>query len=412
MIDTIVVVGGGLAAASLAVSYREAGGEEVVTILSADDRPPYNRPPLSKSFLRGEMEDETDAYVQPARFYDDNVIELRLKTEVLAVDTEAHEVELASGERVPYGTLVIASGATPRSLPLPGHDLVGLHTYRTLADATAVREAAAEARKALVVGGSFIGSEVAASLRMRGLDVALVEMGDRLMPALGSAELSEQLAALYREQGVVLLLGDTLEELHSNGRLLTGARTGQGHEVEAYLGVVGVGVEPNVRFLDPEQILVDNGIVVDERFRSSAEDVYAIGDVARFPDPVFGRPRRIEHWSNANAQGSHLGRQLAGAGEPWDEISVFFTQLFDVKLQVLGDVDGGVDDVLLAGSIDEGRLAGFHRRDGKVVGAVLHGQSADVVEQAKTILREQPEADDAEALLADPRFRPATAARG
>jgi NADPH-dependent 2,4-dienoyl-CoA reductase/sulfur reductase-like enzyme len=224
--------------------------------------------------------------------------------------------------------------------------------------------------------------------------------------------LSEQLAALYREQGVHLLLGDALEELHSNGRLLTGARTAQGHEVEAYLGVVGVGVEPNVSFLDPEQIKLDNGVVVDERFRSSAEDVYAIGDVAQFPDPVFGRPRRIEHWSNANAQGSHLGRQLAGAREPWDEISVFFTQLFDVKLQVLGDVDGGVDDVLLLGSIDEGRLAGFHRRDGKVVGAVLHGQSADVVEQAKTILREQPEADDAEALLADPRFRPATAARG
>ncbi|HEY7380324.1 MAG TPA: FAD/NAD(P)-binding oxidoreductase [Gaiella sp.] len=412
MTDTIVVVGGGLAAASLAVSYREAGGEEVVTILSADDRPPYNRPPLSKGFLRGEMEDEADAYVQPARFYDDNVIELRLETEVRAVDTGAHEIELAGGERVPYGTLVIASGATPRSLPLPGMDLVGLHTYRTLADATAVREAAAEARKALVVGGSFIGSEVAASLRMRGLEVALVEMGERLMPALGSAELSEQLAALYREQGVHLLLGDALEELHSNGRLLTGARTAQGHEVEAYLGVVGVGVEPNVSFLDPEQLKLDNGVVVDERFRSSADDVYAIGDVAQFPDPVFGRPRRIEHWSNANAQGSHLGRQLAGAREPWDEISVFFTQLFDVKLQVLGDVDGGVDDVLLLGSIDEGRLAGFHRRDGKVVGAVLHGQSADVVEQAKTILREQPEADDAEALLADPRFRPATAARG
>jgi NTE family protein len=409
MDDGIVVIGGGLATASFVTSYREAGGEEVVTILSADDRPPYHRPPLSKGFLRGDVEDEAETYVQEPKYYEENVVELRLEAEVTALDTEAQEVELAAGERIPYGKLVLASGATPRRLPLAGMDLVGVHTYRTLADATAVREAAGEAHKALVVGGSFIGSEVAASLRLRGLDVTLVEMGDRLMPALGSEELSGQLAELYREHGVELLLEDSIEELRSNGRLLTGATTAAGHEVEAYLAIVGVGVQPNVSFLDPGQIELDDGVVVDERFRTSVEGIYAIGDVARFPDVVFGHPRRIEHWSNANAQGAHLGKLLAGARAPYDEISVFFTQLFDVKLQVLGDLDGGVDDVLLVGSLAEGRLVGLHRRGGNVVGAVLHGQPADVVEQAKAILRAQPEADDAEELLADPRFRPATA---
>jgi NTE family protein len=410
MDDAIVVIGGGLATATLVDSYREAGGEEVITVLSADDRPPYHRPPLSKGFLRGDVEDEADTYVHEPKFYEENVVELRLDTRVSAVDTAAREVELEGGERVPYGRLVLASGASPRTLPLEGADLVGVHTYRTLADATTVREEAAEAHKALVIGGSFIGAEVAASLRMRGLDVTLVEMGERLMPALGSQEVSDQLADLYREQGVELLLGDSIKELRSNGRLLTGAVTGSGHEVEAYLAVVGIGVEPNVSFLDPDLIELDNGVVVDDHFRTSADGVYAIGDVARFHDSVFGRSRRIEHWSNANAQGNYLGKLLAGASAPYEEISVFFTQLFDVKLQVLGDLEGGVDDVLLLGSLAEGRLIGLHRRDGKVIGVVLHGQPADVVEQAKAILRAQPEADDAEELLADPRFRPATAA--
>lgn len=272
-----------------------------------------------------------------------------------------------------------------------------------------MREAAAEARKALVVGGSFIGSEVAASLRLRGLEVTLVEVGDRLMPALASEELSAELVDLYRSHGVDVRLGDSVEELTGHGRLLAGARLASGDDVEAYLAVVGIGVVPNVGFLDPDQIELDDGVVVDDRFRATADGVYAVGDVARFPDRVFGHPRRIEHWSNAKAQGAHLGRQLAGEKAAFEEISVFFTQLFDVKIQVIGDIDGGVDDVILTGSLDEGRVLGFHRRDGKVVGAVLSGQAADAGERAKAILREQPEADDPEALLADPRWLGAAA---
>ena len=147
--------------------------------------------------------------------------------------------------------------------------------------------------------------------------------------------------------------------------------------------------------------------MVDERFRTSVEGVYAVGDVARFPDPVAGHRRRIEHWSNAHGQGAYLGRLLAGARAPYDEVAVFFTQLFDVKLQVLGDPDGGVDETVLIGSIADRRVLGFYLRDGRVVGAVLTGQAADVVERVKEVVREQPEADDPEALLADPRWRTA-----
>ncbi len=167
-------------------------------------------------------------------------------------------------------------------------------------------------------------------------------------------------------------------------------------------------MQPNVGLAEGTGAEIDNGIVVDERFRTSVDGVYAVGDVARFPDPVAGHPRRIEHWSNAHAQGAYLGRVLAGSRAPYDKVAVFFTQLFDVKLQVLGDLDGGVHEVVLIGSVAERRVLGFYLRDGRVVGAVLTGQAADVVERVKEVVREQPDADDPEALLADPRWRTAT----
>jgi 3-phenylpropionate/trans-cinnamate dioxygenase ferredoxin reductase component len=405
MSDPIVIVGGGRAAASLVDAYRDAGGDAAVTILSAEGHPPYNRPPLSKFVLRGEMPPE-DALVHPAEEYAERDVELRLESRVESVDTDGHTVRLASGETVPYGTLVIASGARPRTLPLPGADLPGVHTFRTLDDATTVHKAALEARKVLVVGGSFIGSEVAASLRMLGLDVTIVELGERLVPALGSAELSEQIADLYREQGVKLILGEQLQELRGDGGRLVGARTASGRQIDALLAVVGVGVVPETGFLEGSGIEVDNGVVVDDRFRASVADVYAIGDVARFHDTVVGRPRRIEHWSAANSHGRYLGRSLAGESVPYEHVATFFTKMFDLQLQVLGDPDGGVDEVVLRGSIAERSLLGLYLRDERLVGAVVVGQNADVVEELTTLLRDQPRVRD-RARLSDEGTRPA-----
>ena len=384
--DTIVVVGGGLAAGKLVTEYRAAGGEAPVTVIASEPDPPYHRPPLTKGFLRGEVERE-GTYVRPAEEYEDEVVELRLGVSVERIDPDAHVVVLEGGEEVPYATLVLATGARPRPLPLPGADLVGVHTYRTLADADAVRTAAEEAHSAIVVGGSFIGAESAASLRMRGLDVTLIEMGPELMPQLRAPELSAQLADLYRDEGVELLLGTELAELTGNGKLLTGAKTKDGSTIEGYLAIVGIGVVPNVELAKDAGAEVDDGIVVDERFRTSLPDVYAVGDVARYPDPTSGRLRRIEHWSNANAQGGHLGRQLAGARAAYDELPVFFTQLFDKKFQVLGDVEPATECVL-RGSVAEGRVLGFHLTDeGRLVGAVVHGQAADLVAELEALIR-------------------------
>ncbi len=405
--DSIVVVGGGVAAGRLATEYRAAGGEADATIVSAEPDAPYNRPPLTKGFLRREQERDS-VFVRPPNEYEDDVVELRLEATVEAIHPDAHEVELTGGERLPYGTLVLATGARPRPLSVPGADRVGVHTYRTLADAEAVSAAADEAHSAIVVGGSFIGAETAASLRARGLEVTLVEMGDTLMPQLRCPELSAQLLELYRTEGVNVLLETRVEELTGNGRLLTGARTADGETIEGYLAIVGVGVVPNAELAQQAGAEVDDGVVVDERFRTSLPDVYAIGDVARYPDPTAGRLRRIEHWTSADAQGAHLGRQLAGARAAYDAMPVFFTQLFGRKLQVLGDVERAAECVL-RGSLAEGRLIGFHLGgDRRLVGAVVHGESADVAVELEELIRRAVVVDDPTRLL-DENLRPADA---
>ena len=274
-----------------------------------------------------------------------------------------------------------------------------------------MRKAAEEAHNAIVIGGSFIGSETAASLRMRGLNVSLVEVGPTLMPQLRAPDLSAELAELYRAEGVDLLLETEIEELTGNGRLLTGARTKDGQTLEGYLAIVGIGVVPNVELAEQAGAEVDNGIVVDERFRTSLPDVYAIGDVAQYPDPVARRPRRIEHWSSANAQGAHLGRQLAGSRDAYDVVPVFFTQLFTHKLQVLGDVESSTECVL-RGSIAEGKVLGFHlTAEQELVGAVVHGHSADVAAELEELIRERPKVTDVSRLM-DENLRPAEALAG
>lgn len=402
--EPILVIGGGRATASLIDAYREAGGESLITVVSSDDHPPYNRPPLSKGVLRGDVEAD-EVLVRGVEEYEDLLVDLRLGVAAEAIDIDRRLVSLSDGSEIGYGKLVIASGAEPRTLPVPGADLPAVHTFRTLADAVAVRDAAADARKAVVVGGSFIGSEVAASLRMLGLDVSIIEVADRLVPALGSEELSAQVADLYRDQGVELALGEKVAEFKGNGQMLVGARCASGLEVEAFLAVVGVGVTPNVDFLAGSGVDVDDGVVVDDRFRSSIPDVYAIGDVASFVDTVAGRRRRVEHWSSANSQGACLGRNLAGGRTAFAEVSVFFTKLFDLQLQVIGDPGGGVDEVVIRGSIPERKVLGFSLRDERLVAAIVVGQGEDTVAELKELVREQPKLKD-RSRLAHENVRP------
>lgn len=402
---SIVVVGGGLAAARVVRGYRDAGGDRPIVVVSDDDVPPYNRPPLSKGFLRGEIPEEKVFAEDPALWQQPG-IDLLLGRSAVTVDTRERAVTLDDGRCLQYGSLVLASGSKPRPLGVPGESLEGVHTYRTLADARAVRQAAASAGRALVVGGGFIGMETTASLRRLGLEVTQVDLAERLYASFQAPALSESLERLYREQGVDVILGDSIAELRGDGRL-AGARTRRGREIEAELAVIGVGVAVSSGYLDGSGVALDErgAVIVDERFRTNVPDVYAIGDVARFYDPVFGHDRLVQHWTNANHQGERLGRSLAGEDAPYDLVALFFSEVFGRKLGLIGDADGGHDELVVRGSLEEGSLLGFYLRGGRLVAVLLHGQDDETQRALTEALRRQPRVRDRDG-LADPGTPP------
>jgi NADPH-dependent 2,4-dienoyl-CoA reductase/sulfur reductase-like enzyme len=408
MINGIVIVGGGLAAARVATAFRRAGGAGPVTILSADTAPPYNRPPLSKGFLRGEIEAEA-TFVQTEAVYREIDVDLRLASEVASVDTRARTVALTDGTQVPYDRLVLASGSLPRSLGTPGETLAGVHTYRTLDDAEAVRAAAESASRALVIGGGFIGMETTASLRRRGLAVTQVDVADSLYASLSAPELSRSLERLFAERGVDVILGDVVAEFRGSGGKLTGAVTRAGREIEAELAIVGVGVRPSTGYLEGSGVDLERGtVLVDERFASNVPGIWAVGDIANFHDPVFGHRRLIQHWTNANHHGQQLGRLLAGENTPYDQVAFFFSEVFGTKLGLLGDLDGGHDELVMRGSLEEGALIGWYLRDERLVAALIVGQAPELQEELNGLLRARARLSD-RAALADPAAAPGQA---
>jgi len=334
----IGIVGGGLSAAKAVESYRDAGGTDRIRMWSLDPHGPYHRPPLSKRLLRGESTLE-DALVHPVDWYAENGVDLMLGEDVGSLDGVDADV------------IVIATGARPRPL---GSAL----RLRTLDDSVELRRRALEARTATVVGGGFIGCEVTASLTQMGLSVTQVVRDPMVFAPLQCGPLSEALHDRYREQGVDLRLEET--------------------EIpDADLVVAGIGVEPNVEIGRDAGLDVRSGIVVDERFRTSRDGVYAIGDVAEFFDPLFGRHRRIEHWSNAAYHGTTLGRILAGDEDArYDTVSAFFSEQFGRSFRSLGDPTGH-DDTALDGDFHDERAVFRFLQDGNTLGAVITGVDSD-----------------------------------
>jgi NADPH-dependent 2,4-dienoyl-CoA reductase/sulfur reductase-like enzyme len=374
----LIIVGGGLTAARAVREYRAAGGTGRIALLTKERALPYHRPPLSKRYLRGEAEAE-QTLVEPPEFYEDNDVEVLLGTTVNAVDTRE---QVVSGYR--YGKLLLATGALPRTLDVPGAGLAGVHSLRSLEDATAIRETAARTRDAVVVGSGFIGMEVAASLTELGLDVTLVSRDADLFAQLRSPEISEHLVHLYRERGVDIIRGDEVHAFRGRSRLDT-VELHSGRQLGAGLAVVGVGVQPAVSFLAGSGIATADGVIVDERFRTNVPNVYAAGDVARFHDPLFGRSRRIEHWSNANYQGSEVGKALAGAAGAYDIVSTFFTESFGLTLKVFGDVSEH-DDRVARGSFADGDAVVFYFEHGRLVGTLHTGQTDEAEAELKRLI--------------------------
>jgi NTE family protein len=379
----LVIAGGGLTAARAIKSYREAGGPGGVALLTQEPVLPYHRPALSKRFLRGET---TDApFAEDDGFYADLGVEVSLETSVTSVDPANRVVTTQAGP-VHYDKLLIATGASPRRLRVPGVELNGVFSLRTLADSRHIRAAAETAERAVVVGGGFIGMEVAASLRQLGLEVTLIHMGHGLFDLLGSSELSAQLLDLYREHGVDALLEEEVAGFGGADRIEY-VEAKSGVCVAADMAVVGVGVVPNVDFIDGSGLALDDGVLVDERFETSAPGVYAAGDVANFFDPLFDRRRRIEHWSNANYQGTEVGKILAGQGDGYDTVSSFFSEVFGVTVKVFGDVSR-FDELTADGTLESGLLVSYGE-NGRLVGALTVGQSEELEALATDLIAER-----------------------
>jgi NADPH-dependent 2,4-dienoyl-CoA reductase/sulfur reductase-like enzyme len=380
----LVIVGGGLTAARAIKEYRAAGGEGRIALLSREHELPYHRPPLSKHYLRGEAE-RNDAIVEPEEFYAANEVELMLGTEVTELDPRERTVVTREGGSFTYGKLLIATGSAPRKLDVEGAELPGVFSLRSLEDATAIREAAGQTRDAVVVGAGFIGMEAAASLTELGLDVTLISRDVDLFTQLRSPEISEHLVDLYRRRGVDVIRGDQVRAFLGRFRLDT-VELHSGRRLSAGLAVVGIGVRPATDFLDGSGIDTDNGILVDEQFRTNLPDVYAAGDVARFPHAVFGRRRRIEQWSNANYQGAEVGKVLAGAGGGYDTVSTFFTESFGLTLRVFGDPSEH-DDRIARGSFADGHAIVFYLDRGRLVGTLHTGQDEETEDTLKRRIR-------------------------
>jgi NTE family protein len=374
----LAIIGGGLASASTIKAYRQAGGEGKVALISADSTIPYHRPPLSKRYLRGEAVRE-DTLVEPQSFYDDNDVELLLSTTVVAVVPRERVVATDDDRRVRYRKLLIASGVQARQLQVAGANLEGVFTLRSFDDATAIRDAASAARDAVVVGGGFIGIEVAASLTALEIDVTLVSRNVDVFAQLDSPEVSEHLVQLYRQRGIDVVLGDEVRAFRGHSRLDT-VELHSADPIGASLAVVGIGVTPAVAFLDGSGITIGNGIVVNERFETNVPDIYAAGDVACFFDPLTGRQRRIEHWSNARYQGSQVGRILAGADGGYNRVATFFTESFDLTLKVFGDISHH-DDRVARSSFSDGNAIVFYFAEGRLVASLQSGQDEETEKQ-------------------------------
>lgn len=387
-----MIVGGGLAASRTAEQLRRAeyvGADVAVVIVSDEAHLPYDRPPLSKDVLHRDDHSFGDVTLKPREFYDDNNIELKLGSSVTSVDTAARSVTLADGSTVDYDELVIATGLVPRRIPsFP--DLPGIHVLRSYEESQALRAEAAAARRAVVIGAGFIGCEVTASLRNLGVDVVLVEPQPQPLASVLGAQVGALVSRLHRAEGVDVRTGVGVTEVRGAERVQQ-VVLADGTELDADLVIVGIGSRPAVDFLEGSGIAVDNGVVCDNVGRTSAEHVWALGDVASWRDAT-GHQARVEHWSNVAEQARVLVPSLFGQDAPEAVVVPYFwSDQYDVKIQCLGEPEA--DDVVHVVEDDGRKFLVYYERDGVVVGVVGGGMPGKVMKARTKIASGAPISD-------------------
>jgi 3-phenylpropionate/trans-cinnamate dioxygenase ferredoxin reductase component len=393
---TLLIVGASLAGAKAAEGARTAGYDDRIVLVGGEPERPYERPPLSKDVLRGEQPPET-ARVHDEGYYDEHDIELRTGRTVEALDLGARHARLDGGETLAFTTAVLATGAEPRRLPLPGADLAGVHYLRTLTDSLRLGDAIRGAQRVAVIGAGWIGSEVAASARQLGADVVMIDPEPLPLRRVLGDEMGEMFRALHADHDVDLRLGTGVIALRGTGAV-DGVMLGDGRTEPADLVVIGVGVAPRVDLATDAGLNVDNGVVVDEHLETSAPGVYAAGDVASAFHRRYGMHLRVEHWANALNQGLAAGANAAGGRSAYTRLPYFFSDQYDLGMEYVGY--GRPDDQLVVrGDLAGREFVAFWHRDG-VVNAAMNVNVWDVVEDLKAIIDGARPVDPAR--LADP----------
>jgi 3-phenylpropionate/trans-cinnamate dioxygenase ferredoxin reductase subunit len=381
---THVIVGAALAGAKAAEALREEGFDGRIVLIGSETELPYERPPLSKEYLRGEAPREK-ARVHEEGFYESHDIELRTGTTATAVDTGAREVELEGGERLRYDSLLLATGAEPRRLTVPGADLDGVHYLRDLSDSDALAALLAKGSgRVAVIGAGWVGSEVAASARTKGLDVALVEMADVPLERVLGREVGEIYADVHRAHGVELHLGTGVEALEGAARVER-VKLADGSAIECDFAVVGVGVVPRTELAERAGLEVGNGIQVSKRLETSVAGVFAAGDVANAFHPFYGTKVRVEHWANALNQPATAAQAMLGKeGVSYERLPYFFSDQYDVGMEYVGYASEW-DEVVIRGDASAPEFVAFWLKDGAVQ-AGMNVNVWDVVEPIRALI--------------------------
>jgi 3-phenylpropionate/trans-cinnamate dioxygenase ferredoxin reductase subunit len=394
-----LLVGGGLAGASCASELRKQGAEGSILLVGREPEPPYERPPLSKEYLRGEA-DRSDAYVNQPSWYGENSVELLTGRNVMSLDAATRTAKIQGGEEVAFGQALLATGANVNILRLEGAENEGIHYLRAYGNADAIRADAADAERVVLVGGSYIAAEVAASLGATGTACTMVAVEEVPLSRTFGAAAGRFFQAGLEEHGVTFVGGESVSAYEGDGRIRSVLTEG-GQAFDCDLVVVGAGVRPDTMLAQRAGLAVDDGIVCDAKLQTSAEGIYAAGDVCSYDSVVHGRRIRVEHWDVAMQQGMHVARNMLGADADYDVVPYFFSDLADwASLEYVGPASGW-DREVWRGSSSEGEFSVWYLKDDKVAGCLSVGRSEDLAE-ARRLLAEGVDMSGAVDRIADP----------
>ena len=353
-----VIVGAGLAGAKAAETLREEGFDGQLVLIGDEAERPYERPPLSKEYLRGEVGDKP--YVHPDAFYGEHQIDLLTSTRVTGIDLGVSEILLEGDRRLGYDRLLLATGSVPRRLHVPGADLDGIHYLRTVGDSELIGERIERGQRLVVVGSGWIGAEIAASARQKGCEVTMIEMASLPLEGVLGPELGRIYLDLHRDHGVEFLPETTVERFEGTGSVER-VLTRDGAVIDTEFVVVGIGVAPRTGLAETAGLRIDNGVIVDERLESNAPGVFAAGDVANARNPFYGRHLRVEHWANALNQGPAAARSMLGQDVSYDEIPYFFSDQYDAGMEYSGYATEW-DEVVFRGDVAAREFIAFWLR--------------------------------------------------